>query len=220
MLPPVNPGKAKGFTLIELLAAVAIVVFLASLLYAGFGPVMENSRKAKCAGQLRAISHAVSLYAGENNMNFPPSYGGVADPKQTWWWYNFDSPLAAYAGNAQTWMKITICDKNRSAAKVAASGVQGYPYAVNYNVMPTFNSQINFTVVKATQVSNPSRMILMMDSVKGDDWGWGFRDVAPEFKNWNRASENHLGTANVLWCDGHVTATRKSEIRSENCLIQ
>lgn len=220
MRSPIGPRRTKGFTLLELLAALAIVLFLASLLFAGVGPMMENSRKAKCMSQLRAISHAIALYSTDNNMNLPPSYGGVADPQQTWWWYNFDSPLAAYSGKPETWMKIAICDKNRSPTKVPATSVKGYPYAVNYNVMPTYNAQINFTVVKATQIRNPSSVILMMDSVKGENWGWGFRDVSPEFKNWNRVSENHQNTANVLWCDGHVSSTRKSEIRSENCTIQ
>lgn len=70
-----NPPRrfASGFTLIELLTVIAIIGVLASLLVVVTGKAREGARKAACGSNLRQISTALMLFAGENRHRLPPT---------------------------------------------------------------------------------------------------------------------------------------------------
>jgi prepilin-type processing-associated H-X9-DG protein len=209
--------------LVELLTVIGIIGVLAAIIIPVTGRVRENAKRTECASQLRGIHHAISLYAGDNKMTYPPAYGGVINTSQTWWWYKFESPLAAYAGEGnaarRAWIDHTICVTGRTTGNVQPPGVPGYPYAVNYNVMPNYNASLNFKVVPVSAVSRPPATILMADSGREGVWGVGFSGITPAANNWSRVTEIHGERANVLWCDGHVSSLRKTEVTAENCAL-
>jgi len=63
--------KQRGFTLIELLASITILITLAALLSPTLERFIERSRSTVCAGNLRQIGVAVSLYTQDHNGSFP-----------------------------------------------------------------------------------------------------------------------------------------------------
>jgi prepilin-type N-terminal cleavage/methylation domain-containing protein/prepilin-type processing-associated H-X9-DG protein len=214
----------SAFTLVELLTVIAIIGILAGILIPVVGKMRESARRSECASQLRGIHQAIGLYMGEKKNFYPPAYGGVIDTSLTWWWYKGDSPLAAYAGDGgagrRAWIDYTICVTSRTTANVEPPGVPGYPYVVNYNVMPNYNAQVAFKAIHASALHRPSATILMADSGREGVWtGPGFSSIMAAANNWNRVAELHGERTNILWCDGHVTSVRKSEITIENCQL-
>lgn len=64
-----TPG---GFTLIEMLVVIAVIALLVALLLPALGRAKESGRRAACASNLRQLSVALSIYAGENEGDYPP----------------------------------------------------------------------------------------------------------------------------------------------------
>jgi len=65
------PAARPGFTLIEILAVIAIMGVLAALLVPVVGRMRESANQAKCVSNLRTLSAALLLAAGENNGILP-----------------------------------------------------------------------------------------------------------------------------------------------------
>ncbi len=58
-------------TLVELLVSMTILLLLAMLGLAGFGKLSETGRRSQCANRVRALGHAVLLYAADRQMTLP-----------------------------------------------------------------------------------------------------------------------------------------------------
>jgi prepilin-type N-terminal cleavage/methylation domain-containing protein len=59
--------RQRGFTILELLVTIAIVAILASLLLPAMAGAKEKARRAVCKNNLRQMSLAAIIYAGDNN---------------------------------------------------------------------------------------------------------------------------------------------------------
>ncbi|ACB75955.1 type II secretion system protein [Opitutus terrae] len=68
--PPRRPACA-GFTLIELLTVIAIIGILAAILIPTVGSVRERAQRAVDGNNLREITKAAMIYAGDNNDRLP-----------------------------------------------------------------------------------------------------------------------------------------------------
>ncbi|MDF3059450.1 MAG: N-terminal cleavage protein [Rariglobus sp.] len=221
-----QPGcsRKRGFTLIELLVVIAIIGVLAALVFAVLGRSRDSARKAQCSSQLRQLFQVVTSYTSENKMLYPPSFSGapdaVLDPKipysHYWWWYSAidgstRSPLADIAGSIDSLHGLAVCPLSRTdTPPTNARGIKGFPFVVNYNVMAT----TGFPLKRVTDIGRPGFTILMIDGMTEAAWNVGFSSTT---SGWSRVGESHGGKANILWCDGHVSAQAKREITDANC---
>ncbi len=63
--------RARGFSLIEVLVVIGIITILMGLLLAALEHARHQAYITDCAGNLRQIGAAVSLYCNENHGNYP-----------------------------------------------------------------------------------------------------------------------------------------------------
>lgn len=69
---------AAGFTLVELLVVIAVIAILAALLLPALSRATLSARRTTCRSNLRQISYAIHLYAGDNAEILPDA------PDITW----------------------------------------------------------------------------------------------------------------------------------------
>ncbi len=94
MRPKVVHAGNRGFTLIELLVVIAIIALLIGILLPALASARQSARTTLCLSNLRSISQALYLYAGDNKDLFPPNSN--TGPQAYW----YDEPrLGRYMQN-------------------------------------------------------------------------------------------------------------------------
>lgn len=195
-LPPAPVRPTSGFTLIELLTVIAIISVLAAIMIPVVGQVRATARSAQCVSNMRQVGMALTSYANDNKNLYPKHYDGTAGEGSTTWMWK----LAPYFGMSDTAMGpaplpraagVLICPSAEFAT------VRDVSYALNGYMMPDFIGW------KRTQlVSNPSNIFLMVEVSANIDL------YTPTMAGATPVTKRHRGSANYLFCDGHVAAIR------------
>jgi prepilin-type processing-associated H-X9-DG protein/prepilin-type N-terminal cleavage/methylation domain-containing protein len=213
--------KIAAFTLIELLVVIAIICILMAFVLPSFRTVMENSRTAKCAGNLKQIGAATFLYAEDHNGYFPVSSG----VSMTWGVVNATTgqlswmeQLGPYLGNPANPMNggpptVFTCPSSSYDVQFPADKYFSYfngahaAYAyVQANGTPNSNTGYALAIRK-TLIAHPSEQILSGDIT---NWAAGSTGAAnPDKCDFttnpiSTLSTFHNGGINLLFCDGHV----------------
>lgn len=205
-----NSSSCGGFTLFEMLVILVVIGLLAGLAIPAYRSGIEMARRAECIGQLRQIGVAIALYCSENGQKLPYSI-----PYQGPRWYAENSELADFVGGGDALQELAVCPENRGATKSEQGRVgnaYGYPYVVNYNIMPNAGVYPDMRPVFLPALAKPSNIVMMMDSQKDSAWiGEGM--FGPGQPGWQRVAFSHDGKAGVLWVDGHVTVEPTENLR-------
>ena len=187
----------RKFTLIELLVVIAIIGILTSILLPSISKAREKGLSAVCKSNLKQQSVAMMLYIDDEEVL--PS---LTTPHPN-------------TGNPVHWAKqkrvqIDIADNGTPfmCPSDDAYGTNGWEISYGFNYWYLSNEN-------PSNVADPTETILTADSGhEGETHVWNNRPAgAAGYIINNKASwaapigARHLEAGNILWVDGHVSAT-------------
>lgn len=187
--------RKRGFTLIELLVVIAIIGILAAILFPVFARARENARRANCQSNLKQIYLGITQYTQDYDEFLPPHQATTAASTTS---TPFRDLLQPYI-------------KSQQVFKCPSDSTDADSYGYNYFYL----SVNNLEPMKLAAIANVAETIMMTDSGAGPAWSapqiyppW----VASYYAIPTNINPRHLETVNVMWCDGHVKASRLSNL--------
>jgi len=211
--------KKHGFTLIELLVVIAIIAILAAILFPVFAQAREKARQTSCMSNLKQIGTAALMYVQDydETMFLNSADDWVHGVSYYWFgsWNWITSTYEANQGLLQPYMRnaqIQACPSFDNRLR-AATGLTGYAYNYAYlcpYVPPNWDQQ----PTSLAAIRNPAETVLLADSARINTWSYatptleGNTYLEPPSYSYPTFHARHSETGNVLFCDGHVKATK------------
>lgn len=216
---PAPTRRQTAFTLLEALVVMVLIGVLVSLV-ASFVIKSGKDKAAsiQCISQLRNLGVLILCYQTENNGEFPPANAFFFNKSWKGTWYAPTSGSGGLSDDLDALQRLAVCPKNRHVSMEEAEkeypSKYGWPYLANYNLMPTSGYRLR----RVQGISTPSQKILLMDPIKESGWTIGFGWFPPD-TGIPFTSEPHEGLSNILWADGHVTASKLKDIKFSDIYI-
>jgi len=231
---------SKGFTLVELLVVIAIISILASILFPVFARARENARRASCMSNLKQIGLAVMQYTQDfdehlpTKFNYYPTTGvyklpnGQPSPSMAILWYMeiypyiknyqvYNCPsdsLQTYKGDYGSWFSYAVNDR-KPLVCTSNCGVDMFPgnslggnASTSLSAIDDVSGTIMITDAKYYTVYFDHA--LTESQATATDLGACTPGSPYNFSGC--ISARHLGTANVLFADGHVKSMQWQKI--------
>ena len=217
-----SKSKAHGFTLIELLVVIAIIAILAAILFPAFAKAREAARRSSCSSNLKQIGLAIMQYSQEYDEKLP--YGCKGDSTSPWQVTIqpyvkstglFKCPSVSFdgvvdnseivAGGPKVIPRSYLCNGRGAYATIFDWGGE-QPMERGDNTGGGTNS-LNGGAALA-QLNSPTQIILIGEHTgkRSEPDFYGVGDFGTTGNNIQ--FQNHLNTANFLFCDGHVKSLR------------
>lgn len=174
--------QRKAFTLIELLVVIAIIAILAAILFPVFSQAKEAAKKTKSLAQMRQLSAAVMMYAGDYDDYFvPASNRNVPVGQNPTIWpplvnaYVKNEELFVATGSNGKFATSWTTRQNQSIGYSDATGVDPASTAIEGNApagTEGFVGAVNFS--QAADPSNIGLFASTPNSVAGKERGYVF----------------------------------------------
>ena len=214
----------RAFTLIELLVVITIIAILAAMLLPAIGMIRESSRSVTCKNSLRQFGVAELSYSNDWDGFTVVGSAWNSSSTATMSWYGnrtFASYLEIPTQAVWDWPRSVMCSKGRTVlvgggqSILRTDGMLFLPAptaTVNYGSWGDANLWCQYTL---SQYATPSQTIRMLDSL---DWNAG-RNSLGTYTDESQPSSvktatRHLGSANVLFADGHVEGLSAANLKS------
>ena len=221
MFGNVTTTMLHGFTLLELLIVVGIVSIFIALLIPGLSIAKSSSERAHCAGNLKQLYMANNLYASDHGYYVPAQYDHIANIRR--WWKD----LAPYLdGNGIVRQCPGFSDFSENGFEAGCGGYGYNDIGVGSRAyISGYNRESSKKGMPPGAIRKPVETVMFADCAYKDGGGRGteekiieysfaeaYHDVmstVPETSSGTAVPSihfRHRGKANVIWCDGHVSA--------------
>jgi len=216
----------RGFTLIELLVVIAIIAILAGMLLPALSRAKEKAKSIKCMSNVRQMSLAYHLYAGD-----------TADDVVTLYLFETAPPGALFPGGVTWWVdllrpylqgtNVITCPSVWGSVPFTPGGPGGLGVALSH---PELSAWSDTWRPKLSAMKNPAKKLPFADAGEianprerdPDAWVEVRNQQAlywrvPTNRNWyddlpQRPIGRHLGRSNFGFADGHGEALKVSRI--------
>lgn len=229
-----------GFTLIEILVVVAIVGILAALLLPAIGRVRESGNQVKCVSNLKTLSAALLIAAGENNGILPMALDQSQLGDQRNWMDKVSNSVGRWSSSVTNGGQPNSSIYNCPTTKRKGTG--SWPatdpcYGVNTSIMGVVyvGAGPNPTSSKSLAALNRLSALALIGDAGGqtgimdgdfrmnaeafarDGFPSGmsklpFQFPAPRHPS-PRNSNYAAGALNLAFCDGHVETIKATDTR-------
>ena len=232
-------NKDSAFTLIELMVVLAVVAILTALVLPALGKARSSARQSKCAGHLRQLHLANTLYAGDHG-HYVAAAAGIKSGSNLTRWHGvrssesapFDGsrgPLVRYLGKDAMIRRCPgfIDYETSSGANAFEASCGGYGYndrgVGSQSYRYGANAQGLEKGMRPEDIRQPQATVMFCDAAFPQPYDkpkylieYSFAE-AYKFVRSDSGKEassgaqpsihfRHNGRANVIWCDGHVSA--------------
>ncbi|HLS28875.1 MAG TPA: prepilin-type N-terminal cleavage/methylation domain-containing protein [Opitutales bacterium] len=208
------PKKVSGFTLIELLTVIAIIGILAAILIPVVGRVRDSARTAKCVSNIRTTTTAMISHIEDHGGWLRTMSGG--DTVNLW-----TRTLAAEGyfelrtGGVPSESILCPSGEYRNPAHhFDAYGLNMFDTVGNKDRPEGSSTSFYYRNFNDPDI-NPSRYILMGDSIRGaPSYRQIFRLASNVATNDGSLAMRHNGKANIGFLDGHVELVGPERVRT------
>lgn len=235
-------GVRAAFTLVELLVVVAIIAILIAITMPAMRGARQQARAVVCGSNIRQVAVADAGYATEYNGRFCPGAIGIRTSNlHRWHGVREDThePFKARGGPLTPFLTenegIRACPSLREIVTDAGAaferGCGGYGYNQAYlgRVLSSpsggsFAVRTDACGVQSERVRRPADTMMFADAafaVTGGVIEYSFAEPRfhPEYLRYNYRPDpsihfRHRGEANVAWCDGHVSRSKRTKTYS------
>ncbi len=225
-----GPGDraGDGFTLIEVLVALSVVALLLGVLLPGLSHARMQAQATVCQSNLRQLTQANRGYADEFAM-FCPGAADFFRNRNRWHGVRAtiqrpfnptEGPLAPYLGPDA---KVRACPSFQPDRIGFERGCGGYGYNNAYLGVQTVGDDPGEYAVTTdlagayvSRVARPGETVMFTDAalLSRGLIEYSFAEPRMHPMYGSRADPSihfrHARTANVAWCDGHVSAERRT----------